>query len=212
MIRILTDFATPPEALAVADVYTDLGAVSAADQARAQRILRQATAVAEKIALRHLWHRSYEARIDGDGLDRLFFPVCPIDEIESVTFGPDGDELVEDEDFVLFRDKGYLLGLDRVFCQGSPFWISTFTAGYWIPTNTGTAPATARKIEIHGLDIQAAIWEMVRFSYRAWKNDPTIKSERIGGAASIALEYETGLYLPERSCATLQRLRPAGLG
>ena len=211
MLRVLTDFSTPPEALVVADVYTDLGAVSSADQLRARRIVQQATAAAERIALRPLWFRTYEERTDGDGLDRLYLTVAPVCEIVSCAFGDD-DALEEETDFLLFADKAYLLGLDTVFPAGSPYWITEYTGGLWIPTNGGSPPTGAKRIEVFGMDVQAALWEMVRYSYRAWKNDPTIKSERIGGAASIATEYETGLYLPEGSCEALRRLRPAGAG
>jgi hypothetical protein len=109
----------------------------------------------------------------------------PVVSIASVVV--DGTTLAEGVDFLIDSTAGQLIRLD---IWGNPKdWTGILTtvvysAGYWLPGMTGTAPTGALTLPE---DIEDAVSRMVYTRYAERQRDPLIKSEYVDGVGR--LEY-----------------------
>jgi hypothetical protein len=184
----------------VSEVVALLGATG--QEARVQTLIRDATRIAEQIARRKLYFRTYEEVLEG-GDDRLYLQARPVSDVISVA--PDGGGLPIDEArYEIWAEEGFLYRVR--WPRGA--WRVRYRGGYWLPSMSGDKPATAADVGQEGRHIRKAVEDIVVLSFQMDGVDRTIKSERAGGRASVSTEYETGIWCPEGAEAVLKRLAP----
>lgn len=208
MLRVAQKPAATPAALDT-DAVMSLLEAEAGEQTRVERLIHDATRTAEAIACRYLWRRTYEALVEGDGGPELILPVRPVESIASVTFGDDDpiEEGTEPDQFELWAEPGTLYRRSG-WLRGEPGWRVLFVAGYWLPSDGEAPGAAAHDVEVEGADLRRAVEEIVRLSWELDGADRTVVSERIGGRAGLATQYDHQIYVPQGAESVLARLRP----
>jgi hypothetical protein len=199
VLRIVTPPTTTPLAIVPADAVARWGG----DSARVTALVEDATRIGEQIARCRWIYRDYEALVEdrGDDQGRLWLPVRPVAAVALLHLDDDADETVEagaeDDDFELWPEAGVLRRRAGWSTGGVP-WRVRFTAGYWLPASMGEeVPADAASIDVEGRHVRRAIEEIVQTSIGVDRLDRTVKSDRIGGLASIGTEYDTGVRVPK---------------
>lgn len=201
-LRITTPPADTPAALDKTATAAKLGTT---DEASVLTLIERMTALAETLADVRLWYRGYRERIEGDSGDRLYLQARPIAAVSSVRFATDDPltEGTEDDEFEVWAEEGFLY-LANCWDSGRPGWTIDYTGGWWL-TSMGATPATgAVKLETDRPDVALAISEMVTLQWQIDTGDRRIKSAKL---SSMAVEYETGLWIPKTAEAILRGLR-----
>ncbi|HAX82097.1 MAG TPA: hypothetical protein DCY40_05985 [Actinobacteria bacterium] len=206
MLRIVTPPAETPQAIAPADAVARWGG----DLTRVTALVEDATRIGEQIARCRWIYRDYEALVEGDRDERLWLPVRPVAAVALIHLDGDADETVdagtEDDEYEIWPEDGSLRR--RVgWMSGGLRWRVRFTAGYWLPASmAGALPAGAASIDVEGRHVRRAIEEIVQTSIGIDRLDRTVKSDRIGGLASVGTEYDTGIWVPKGAERTLRSL------
>lgn len=202
-LRITTPPATLPlEALDKSAWATKLGSTEAA----VGTLIAQMTEVAEQFVGLRLWYRGYREVVEADGDDRLYLTARPVVAVSSVRIGDDDPltEGTEDDEFEVWDEQGYLYRAD-CWESGRPFWTVDYTAGWWLPSMGADPGQTgASKLAEARPDVEHAIGEMVTLQWQIDSGDRRIKSARL---SSMAVQYETGLWIPKTAHRTLCGLR-----
>lgn len=209
MLRIVTPPAATPLAISPAEAAARWGG----DAGRVEALVADATRLGEQLARRKWVYREYEAILPGSDDERLYLPVRPIASVSLVHLDTDSDHQVEegtgDDDFEIWPEVGLLRRRAGWYDGGVP-WRVRFFAGWWLPASmTDPKPAGAASIDVEGRHVRRAIEEIVQTSIGVDRLDRTVRSDRLGGLASIGTEYETGVWVPPGALRTLRSLGPA---
>jgi hypothetical protein len=194
VLQITTPPASTPAALVTATARAWLGA-DAADDTRIQALIEEATRTAEDIAGRRWIYRVYQERIVLDQWSQwLYLQARPVASVTSVAWSDDA--LVEGTDSDEFSVWPRGLYMEDGWIAGRPGWLVTYAGGYWLPASmTGTMPTTAQSIDVDGLTLRRAIWEIVHATWERDRRDATLRGfSKSGASASFA--GEGGLVVP----------------
>lgn len=209
MIRIATHPAAVPAAISTADALALLGA-GASESSRVAAIVQNATRVAEDIARRWLWYRSYVEITEGAAHDRLYLQVSPLAAVSACNL-LDSDTEIEDGsdlgEFEIFADTGILRMRGGWWLERARYQVA-YTGGWWLQSMGVTPAAGAQSLAVTGRHILRAVEEIVELTYQSDSADRTVSSERIGGRASLAITYRDNLAIPQTALDTLRALAP----
>lgn len=197
MIRTVTPPASTPAALVTATARTLLGAPASDDDA-ILALIQEATKQAETIAAKPLVYAVYQERIvlDIPGQQWLYLQARPVSSVTSVAYGTDDalDEGTEADEFAvwprgLYREDGW--------DTGEPGWLVTYAGGYWMTPSMGASPpATAQTIDVGGLQVRRAVWEMVHATWTRDARDTTVSGRSAPGGASVRYAGDGSLVIP----------------
>lgn len=196
MIRTVMPPVSTPAALVTATARTLLGATASDDDAILE-LIQEATRQAEVIAAKPLVYAVYQERIvlDKPGQQWLYLQARPVSSVTSVAYGTD-DALVAGTESYQYAVWPRGLYMEDGWDAGEPGWLVTYAGGYWMTPSMGASPpATAQTIDVGGLQVRRAVWEMVHATWKRDKRDPALTSlSKAGASASWATG--SGLVVP----------------